>query len=222
MPKNPPPATERQAILEQVGKLLDGQQHLKTLDEARYQYRKMIRSRIECAPPELFNPKNDFYSEGDEHAPFFSEGFLYTLIGKEDARSVLAWVHGLGEALGLSTDAVYGYDDFEYRPKTDSSFGDEPWWWNEIWNTERPSTHVFTHPITGEELPINDEDARSKFAMGLLERALQGKGKHSTRMKYLQAIHFIRAFPVSDAVDEELKRVQEKLRGDKVDVSWQA
>lgn len=37
----------------------------------------------------------DGYEPGDEDAPFFSEAFLYNLIGKEDARTVLALVKGL-------------------------------------------------------------------------------------------------------------------------------
>ncbi len=42
------------------------------------------------------------YEEGDEKAPFFSETFLYLLLGKEDARSLLGRLNRLGEALGLS------------------------------------------------------------------------------------------------------------------------
>lgn len=30
------------------------------------------------------------YEPGDEHAPFFSEAFLYNLLGKDDARSLRA------------------------------------------------------------------------------------------------------------------------------------
>lgn len=42
------------------------------------------------AMPEGFNKKNAYYQAGDEDAPFWSEGFLYPLLGKEDARSLLA------------------------------------------------------------------------------------------------------------------------------------
>ena len=34
--------------------------------------------------------KQDGYEKGDELAPFFSEAFLYNLLGKEDARTLLA------------------------------------------------------------------------------------------------------------------------------------
>ncbi len=44
----------------------------------------------------------DVYEEGDETMPFFSEAFLYLLLGKEDARSLLGRLDRLGEALGLS------------------------------------------------------------------------------------------------------------------------
>lgn len=45
--------------------------------------------------PEGFNSKNMYYEEGDEKARFWSEGFLYPLLGKEDARTLLAWFRKL-------------------------------------------------------------------------------------------------------------------------------
>jgi hypothetical protein len=41
------------------------------------------------------------YSEGDETAPFFSEAFLYNLLGKEDARSVLGILRRLSVLAGV-------------------------------------------------------------------------------------------------------------------------
>lgn len=41
------------------------------------------------------------YKEGDENAPFFSEAFLYVLMGKTDARTILALVANLIRAAGL-------------------------------------------------------------------------------------------------------------------------
>lgn len=40
--------------------------------------------------PEQFSSENDMYESGDEHAPFFTEAYLYTLLGKSDARRLLA------------------------------------------------------------------------------------------------------------------------------------
>jgi len=42
--------------------------------------------------------KNEGYDEGDENAPFFSEAFLYNLLGKSDARTLLSL---LKKALGI-------------------------------------------------------------------------------------------------------------------------
>lgn len=39
------------------------------------------------------------YEEGDEAAPFFSEAVLYTLVGKEDARTILALMRRLKDGL---------------------------------------------------------------------------------------------------------------------------
>lgn len=41
------------------------------------------------------------YAEGDENAPFFSEAFLYNLLGKDEARSVLSIIRQLAELAGV-------------------------------------------------------------------------------------------------------------------------
>lgn len=52
--------------------------------------------------PEYFDVEqfknNPDYEEGDEKAPFFSEAFLYILLGKEDARTLLSLMR---RALGI-------------------------------------------------------------------------------------------------------------------------
>jgi len=52
--------------------------------------------------PEYFDAtefkKSEGYEEGDEQAPFFSEAFLYNLLGKEDARTLLSLMK---RALGI-------------------------------------------------------------------------------------------------------------------------
>jgi hypothetical protein len=47
--------------------------------------------------PTGFNQKNDYYTKGDEEAPFWSESFLYPLLGKEDARTLLAKLRRLND-----------------------------------------------------------------------------------------------------------------------------
>ncbi len=48
---------------------------------------------------------DEWYDAEDEGAPFFTEAFLYNLLGKEDARTVLAAVREIQRALGLSERA---------------------------------------------------------------------------------------------------------------------
>jgi len=48
--------------------------------------------------------KSEYYEEGDEKAPFFSESFLYNLLGKEDARTVLACLGNFIRAMGVDPD----------------------------------------------------------------------------------------------------------------------
>lgn len=40
--------------------------------------------------------------KGDEDAPFFSEAYLYTLVGKDMARSILGKLRRLGLTLGVA------------------------------------------------------------------------------------------------------------------------
>lgn len=44
------------------------------------------------------------YAEGDENAPFFTETFLYNLLGKDEARSVLSIVRRLSVLAGVEFD----------------------------------------------------------------------------------------------------------------------
>ena len=41
------------------------------------------------------------YTEGDERAPFFTEAFLYNLLGKDEARSVLGIIRRLSVLAGV-------------------------------------------------------------------------------------------------------------------------
>lgn len=41
------------------------------------------------------------YDEGDEKAPFFTEAFLYNLLGKDEARSVLGIIRRLSKLAGV-------------------------------------------------------------------------------------------------------------------------
>lgn len=42
------------------------------------------------------------YDEGDERAPFFTEAFLYNLLGKDEARSVLSIIRRLSVLAGVN------------------------------------------------------------------------------------------------------------------------
>ena len=41
------------------------------------------------------------YGEPDHDCPFFTEMYLYALLGKEDARTVLAYIGAIARAVGL-------------------------------------------------------------------------------------------------------------------------
>lgn len=54
--------------------------------------------------------KSPHYEEGDEKAPFFTEAFLYNLLGKSDARTLLSLmkralgIRGIGSASEMKND----------------------------------------------------------------------------------------------------------------------
>lgn len=66
----------------------------------RDKIRRMQKFACEGRPSQ-FSKKNPYYRKGDEKAPFYSEAFLYVLLGKEDARSVLYPFEEIGRMLGL-------------------------------------------------------------------------------------------------------------------------
>lgn len=63
------------------------------------------------------DPDSDMYEPGDEEAPFFSEAYLYNLLGKEDARTVLAYLHRVEEWLGMydGQDAPWALEEARKR-----------------------------------------------------------------------------------------------------------
>jgi len=62
---------------------------------------QLFTVKLEDRPHAGFFSKSRGYAKGDEDAPFFSEAYLYNLLGKEDARTVLAIVNNLIRACGI-------------------------------------------------------------------------------------------------------------------------
>ena len=48
-----------------------------------------------------------FYGKIAEDLPFFSEATLYTLMGKEDARTLLSILYRIGESSGIAIETLY-------------------------------------------------------------------------------------------------------------------
>lgn len=67
----------------------------------------LFRWRPEMGFPEQLRKKNDLYDKGveDPEVPFLSETYLYALLGKEDARTLLAYVDALFYGAGLDPHA---------------------------------------------------------------------------------------------------------------------
>jgi len=103
------------AISEQLRKLADEAENPK-LDDAVRQLQELV-----VPFPDLVNPvcgecgwgedehktgksmaDHAFHAGPEEGTPFFSEGYLYDLLGKEDARSVLAVIRQVLRAAGVA------------------------------------------------------------------------------------------------------------------------
>jgi len=77
------------------------EQRIATLMSARHQMTAALRDLYEFRVEEQhLDQGSDFYQSGDEDAPFFSEAYLYNLLGKHDARTVLAYLHAVERPLG--------------------------------------------------------------------------------------------------------------------------
>lgn len=59
---------------------------------------ELYKWKPECFQAGVDFKESGYYSDGDEDCPFFSEKFLYNLLGKGDARSLLGY---LDRALGF-------------------------------------------------------------------------------------------------------------------------
>lgn len=67
---------------------------------------ELLKWRPENGFPRALRRDNDHYDKGcdSEFVPFFSETFLYALLGKSDARTLLARIRNLFRSMGLEPD----------------------------------------------------------------------------------------------------------------------
>ena len=65
--------------------------------------RRMMNMRLEFPTLDEVIKASPGYDEGDEKCPFFSERFLYPLLGKDDARTVLGTLKRVIVSSGLLT-----------------------------------------------------------------------------------------------------------------------
>lgn len=82
-------------------------------EELKLALKRIINFHPEMTPAQFTskaaNPYNLLNNETreDAKAPFISESYLYNLLGKEDARTLLARVHQLCIVLGVDMDTLY-------------------------------------------------------------------------------------------------------------------
>ncbi len=80
-------------------------EYVTTPDDMKATFKKLLRMKLESAPLRGFK-SSEGYSKGDEDAPFFSESYLYNLVGKDDARTVLGYLNHLAKMAGLDLHEI--------------------------------------------------------------------------------------------------------------------
>lgn len=75
-------------------------EYVADVEDTKAIFKKFLRWKLESPPPRGFK-SSGYYSKGDEESPFYSEAYLYNLLGKDDARTVLGYLHQLMEISGL-------------------------------------------------------------------------------------------------------------------------
>lgn len=98
------PKSEAIELLEQQLRL--EREKVKRMREAIRELLALRADKIDCQLPKGFFDKKNGYEKGDENAPFFSEGLLYSLIGKDAARSVLSRVNALVRESGVTPNQL--------------------------------------------------------------------------------------------------------------------
>jgi len=80
-------------------------EYVTTPEDMKATFKKLLRLKLAGAPLRGFKSSGG-YSKGDEDAPFFSESYLYNLLGKDDARTVLGYLSHLAKMAGLDLHEV--------------------------------------------------------------------------------------------------------------------
>lgn len=80
-------------------------EYVPEVEDAKAYFRKLLRLKLEAPPLRGFKSA-DGYSKGDEDQPFFSEAYLYNLVGKDDARTILGTLHHLMKFMGVDPMVV--------------------------------------------------------------------------------------------------------------------
>ncbi len=61
--------------------------------------KRLLDYRVNWLPKEC---KKEGYVKGDENQPFFSEAYLYNLLGKDEARTLLGLMRPIWKIAGIS------------------------------------------------------------------------------------------------------------------------
>ena len=89
-----------------VTAIVEKAEYVPDVEDTKAIFKDFLRFKLEGAPPRGFKSSGG-YEKGDEDAPFYSEAYLYNLLGKDDARTVLAYLNNLMRISGLDPLQVH-------------------------------------------------------------------------------------------------------------------
>jgi len=93
-----PDAASRDDIVILTSELMEARHKLVSINDA---VNKLLNFSIGYFPV-MADPNKEGYEKGDEKAPFFSETYLYNLMGKGEARTVLSFIRRLCDVVGIA------------------------------------------------------------------------------------------------------------------------
>lgn len=76
------------------------EKRIEELEEQFHQFEEALKELWEFKLPGHLDKDSEYYEEGDDKAPFFSETYLYNLLGKGNARTVLHYLHEIEKPFG--------------------------------------------------------------------------------------------------------------------------
>lgn len=148
-----------------------------------YLYKQEFKSSEQVAAMK----DSGYYAEGDEEASFFSEAFLYNLVGKEDARTVLALISNLCESMGLG-EGGFREELYRFKRAQDVVADNHKLIWELAQRRRESPKKEELDALLKERVRLMDEQLPAQQLLDTLDRFGAEKPEEKPRAALLSAI----------------------------------